>query len=150
MHTSQKQPIHKTPPPYHQDEAPCRINVRPLIYLAIIALIALLLFITINPTHTAFFPQCMVRKLTGLSCPGCGTARASYGLLHGHFVDAMRFNLLYLPAILLIVLLFLSSAFAPCSKAMKRCHNFLSSSKFIWGVFIVVVLWAIVRNLLHI
>lgn len=35
---------------------------------------------------------CMFHFFTGLYCPGCGTGRACYLLLHGHFVQAFTFN----------------------------------------------------------
>ena len=41
--------------------------------------------------------QCPFYALTGLYCPGCGSGRAAYALLHGHLADSFRCQpLLYL------------------------------------------------------
>ena len=48
-----------------------------------------------NPMKTTVFPACPVHSLTGGWCPGCGATRASYLLLHGHVLDALRYNALW-------------------------------------------------------
>jgi len=47
-----------------------------------------------NPSNPAnqFFPKCPFRLITGLQCPGCGTTRACYQLLHLHPVAAFKLN----------------------------------------------------------
>jgi hypothetical protein len=40
---------------------------------------------------------CPLHELTGLHCPGCGATRASFLLLHGDALGALRHNLLLLP-----------------------------------------------------
>ncbi len=39
---------------------------------------------------------CLFHELTGLCCPGCGSGRAALALLHGHLLEAFRFNALAL------------------------------------------------------
>jgi len=34
------------------------------------------------------------KRLTGLNCAGCGSARACYSLLHGRVLQAMNYNIL--------------------------------------------------------
>jgi len=47
-----------------------------------------------NPTGPAsqFFPKCPFRALTGWQCPGCGSTRACYQLLHLHPIAAFKLN----------------------------------------------------------
>lgn len=40
----------------------------------------------------SWMPGCALRGLTGLECPGCGMTRGTYALLHGRFLEALRFN----------------------------------------------------------
>lgn len=53
--------------------------------------VGLLLF-GFNPTECRWFPSCIFHKVTGLYCPGCGSTRAVYKLVHGDVIAAMRFN----------------------------------------------------------
>src|SRR6185503_20478075 len=47
-----------------------------------------------NPALPAnqFFPKCPFRLLTGWQCPGCGSTRAFYHLLHLHPLEAFKLN----------------------------------------------------------
>ena len=47
-----------------------------------------------NPSTTAIYPRCLFHEMTGLYCPGCGTTRALYQLLHGNVAAAFRSNAL--------------------------------------------------------
>lgn len=45
---------------------------------------------------------CPFHAITGLWCPGCGSTRAAYSLMHGQVVDAFRYNLLVPLGLLLV------------------------------------------------
>jgi len=49
-----------------------------------------------DPHHSSIYPVCVFHKLTGLECPGCGTLRGTYELLHGHFIAAFHDNALFM------------------------------------------------------
>ena len=57
------------------------------------------LYYRFNPAEVSFFPACLLRKYTGLYCPGCGAQRALHQLLHGHIREAFRYNALLVLAI---------------------------------------------------
>lgn len=42
--------------------------------------------------HHAGITLCLFRRLTGFSCPCCGTTRACLSLLRGDVVGALKFN----------------------------------------------------------
>ena len=48
-----------------------------------------------NPSTHGFYPTCLFHQLTGLNCPGCGSTRGLYALLHGNFLIALRDNALF-------------------------------------------------------
>jgi hypothetical protein len=47
------------------------------------------------PERAGFYPVCPIHEYLGIDCPGCGATRALAALLHGHFLDALRLNALF-------------------------------------------------------
>jgi hypothetical protein len=67
------------------------------LYFALAVLVVIVLsviYYQYNPAKYRLFPKCPFHTLTGFDCPGCGSQRAIYSLLHGNLKDAMGFNLL--------------------------------------------------------
>jgi hypothetical protein len=63
---------------------------------------AAIVVFAVDPARSGLYPPCVFHALTGLSCPGCGSARAVHELLHGHVMAALRFNpaaVLFLPVL---------------------------------------------------
>ncbi|KAA1251189.1 DUF2752 domain-containing protein [Mycobacterium simiae] len=48
-------------------------------------------------------PVCPTKALLGIDCPGCGSLRMLYSLMHGNVLAAARFNALGLVAVVLLV-----------------------------------------------
>ena len=89
----------------------------------------------IDPVQTRFFPRCPFFALTGLKCPGCGTARALHAVLYGRFAEALRFNVA-LPVLLAFL--------AYCVIFPLRAQR----PVFVWAVLAFVFFWGVARNLL--
>lgn len=73
-----------------------------------------------------FFPQCPFYSLTGFFCPGCGSQRAFSALLHGHFLEALHFNLLLilsLPLLIYSLLFHLSDRLREKHKVQKLVYS---------------------------
>jgi hypothetical protein len=60
--------------------------------LAIVAAIALIR--SLGPTPPAWYPPCPFHALTGLYCPGCGSAHVLHDLAYGHIDEACEQNIL--------------------------------------------------------
>ncbi|WP_424184908.1 DUF2752 domain-containing protein [Actinokineospora sp. G85] len=43
-------------------------------------------------TPGGWLPECPVKALTGVCCPGCGALRMVYSVLHGRIGDAVHYN----------------------------------------------------------
>lgn len=89
---------------------------------------------------------CLVKKFTGLYCPGCGAGRACYSILHGHFYQAFRYN-----SLLIILLPFLGIYYVLCGVEWVVCGR-ERISRYIpqwipYVVLIIVLLYGIVRNI---
>lgn len=87
--------------------------------------------------------QCMLRRLTGYDCPGCGTQRALHALLHGHPAEAWRYNPAALPAIALAALY---AAVEMLPGRMPRLERLLMRPAFIYTLAAAIVAWWILRN----
>lgn len=73
-------------------------------------------------TLTGILPECALRELTGLKCPGCGGTRCMEALFHFDVFSAFYYNPYV--AIVLCVLLFIYikytvNAFSPSFKMCK-------------------------------
>ncbi|RMH59638.1 MAG: DUF2752 domain-containing protein [Candidatus Hydrogenedentota bacterium] len=49
-----------------------------------------------------FLPPCTFRRVTGFPCPSCGTTRAVLALLGGDLAEAIRFQPLFVLALLFL------------------------------------------------
>lgn len=66
--------------------------MRKVAIISIIALIGGLIIYKFNPSLYWFMPKCPFKLITGFNCPGCGIQRAIYEMLHGNFIEAIKYN----------------------------------------------------------
>ncbi len=94
------------------------------------------------PSQYAFYPQCPIHAAFGIQCPGCGTTHAIAALLHGHFVEALRWNALTIGALPIAALY---TAYRSALR-MPLAPNSVSP-RLLGAAFGVILLFTIVRNL---
>ena len=99
-----------------------------------------------NPASPAnqFFPKCPFRMVTGLQCPGCGSTRACYQLLHLHPIAAFKLNpllVLTLPFIIYGFLGFTRSAITGQPQRRVFIPPF-----YLWALLVLLLLFWIFRN----
>ena len=107
------------------------------------AITATAALIAIYTTLTRLFgtmPSCVMKRLTGFDCPGCGSQRA----LH-----AWSYNL-FLPFVVAYLLLLLAHWIFPASRRLGTLHRRLTSPAAIWTILSLIIVWTVVRNLLGI
>lgn len=105
-----------------------------------------LLYFFYPATNTSFHPKCVFHELTGLHCPGCGSQRAASALLHGHVIQAIDYNVLFvlsIPFILYSAFVFTWNAFS--NRQLQQAIFY--SPVFVKTVLVVVVLFWILRNI---
>lgn len=107
-------------------------------------LVAVCVYFYFDPSDSVFFPRCPFLSLTGFQCPGCGSQRAIHALLHGDIASAWHYNCMLLIFAPLIVLLILSEF---TRKSHPHFYTRINSAPVIWGSFIVLMAWWILRNL---
>lgn len=71
--------------------------------LLLIATIGIVLVKVYNPEEESFFIPCMLYKLTGIKCPGCGMTRSIHYLVNGNIKQAIWYNLMLIPIIILVI-----------------------------------------------
>jgi hypothetical protein len=99
-----------------------------------------------NPTVPGgILPVCPTKALFGIDCPGCGSLRMIYSLLHLDFAAAMRYNALGVGAVLL-----LAWAFAAWTYGRLVGRRVISWQDLRWAAptaLALTLVWFVVRNL---
>jgi len=99
-----------------------------------------------NPTVPGgILPVCPTKLLLGIDCPGCGSLRMIYSLLHLDLVAAARFNALGLVAIVLLLWAYAAWTYGRVAGRRVRSWQHLR-----WSAPTLLVLtlaWFVVRNL---
>ena len=106
----------------------------------------LLFYFLFDARRTAWLPQCPFRWLTGFYCPGCGSQRALSSMLHGEFLQALRFNILLIASLPFLIY---SATVMIVNKTTGKhiVQIFFYSSLFVRVVLIVIIAFWFLRNL---
>ncbi len=114
--------------------------------LAIAAVIVL--YYQFSP-EARWFPQCPVKLLTGLSCPGCGVQRALHALLHGNVAQALSYNYFFVLSIPYLALACLAALLRKIDRG-EKIASILDGRVLAWIYVAAFIVWFIVRNILKI
>lgn len=98
-----------------------------------------------NPTGSRFFPKCLMYLLTGIYCPGCGSARASHELLHGHVFAAMGYNILFVLSMPLLAYYVAGNALILLGK--KPLPELKITSAVAWALVAIIFSFMVFRNI---
>lgn len=106
----------------------------------------ILFYFLFDARKTAWLPQCPFHLFTGLLCPGCGSQRALSSILHGEFLQAMRFNILLIAS---LPFLLYSATVMVINKTTGHTiiQKIFYSTFFVRVVLIVILVFWILRNL---
>ncbi|WP_265241798.1 DUF2752 domain-containing protein [Muriicola sp. Z0-33] len=124
-----------------------RFKKSDLIYIGIgVVLLAILpLYYLYNPNVPGKFPTCPFFNFTGLYCTGCGSQRALHALLHLDILSVLKSNLLFLPALIILGYHFITKVLGRLNNT--DYHSFVYHTKTPRVVFIVVVVFTVLRNI---
>jgi Protein of unknown function (DUF2752) len=119
---------------------------RNLLLLASVGLVgAVLVLFLFNPAESSWYPRCVFHEATGLHCPGCGTLRASYLLLHGQFLAALSANALAVIFVAIYAPMYLYRGLK--GGGWRMLEPFAFSPWVGWMAVLVVAAFWILRNL---
>jgi hypothetical protein len=99
-----------------------------------------------NPASAAnqFFPKCPFRLLTGWQCPGCGSTRACYQLIHLHPIVAFKLNPLMVLTLPFIVYGFLGFTRSAITGQPQR--RVFIPPIYLWAWLVLLIFFWIFRN----
>ena len=133
-------------PPSSSFAAPAWRGWKPLL-LAGGGLLLLSVLFFFHPEHYAFYPQCLLHRVTGWQCPGCGGLRAAYHFLHGNFTTALTYNPLLFLMGSLLSLAWLMDGWRRVTGRRAKFLNLLRQPGWMWFMLILAVLFGLGRNL---
>jgi hypothetical protein len=90
-------------------------------------------------------PVCPTKAIFGIVCPGCGSSRMLYSLLHGDFLAAVQFNAVGLVA--LAYFAWWTARSALDRRRRTRTRTLLDHRWAPWGLTAIFLVWLVVRNL---
>jgi hypothetical protein len=90
-------------------------------------------------------PVCPTKALLGIDCPGCGSLRMIYSLLHLDVASALRYNALGVVAVVLLVWAYASWVYGRATGRRIRSWQHLRWSA--PAALALTVVWFVVRNL---
>ena len=92
------------------------------------------------PHANPYYPKCIFKKITTLECPGCGSARSIYSLVHGNFLQAADYNLLLVIMLPVLLIGFLATF-------TNYFHDSWNRMNKPWIYLILVMVFWIARNI---
>lgn len=114
------------------------------IWVGLTAISIFLFFFNPSSPANQFFPKCPFRLVTGCQCPGCGSTRAFYQLLHLHPVAAFKYN-----PLIILTMPFLIYGFLGFSKSAitgKPYRRLFIPPIYLWAWLILMTFFWIFRN----
>jgi hypothetical protein len=96
---------------------------------------------------TAYAPHCMMHRLTGLDCPGCGGTRAFFALSRGDLLQSIRYN----PWALILMIGLGIWGIKRAIRAVAPSHPLgiplKMRSDTLWSILGLLILFGVLRNL---
>ncbi|TDE16910.1 DUF2752 domain-containing protein [Dyadobacter psychrotolerans] len=86
---------------------------------------------------------CWINSITGWQCWGCGGQRAFHQLLHGNFREALQFNALVFPVLIILSYTLMAELFHP-----RPSYIFLRKRNIQIITLILVISFTLLRNLI--
>lgn len=118
---------------------------RTIIFLVfLLALICVYYFF--DPVKCSFFLKCPLKTITGYECAGCGAQRSLHCLLHLRFLEAFKYNPLFVIFISFLVFVFIANFLRRKDNGRVRLNNYIFNKKNIILILIIVFVFSLLRN----
>ena len=114
------------------------------LFLLLAPTIAVAVMLHFNPPQAIKLPPCVLREMTGIYCPGCGTARAARRAMVGDLAGAFRYNPLAVvmaPLTIYLLVLFYVDLWRGYTPYRR------SALAVAWFCLIVLLVYSVARNI---
>lgn len=129
------------------EKATHRNSIIKLILIGLGMGLFLFYFYTNNPSEEGSkFLRCPSNALFHIYCPGCGSQRALHYLLHLEWKEALRHNALFVGAVPIFLIGFVNWVRNEIFQ-QNVSINFLQNKKVLIALFILILLFGILRNI---
>lgn len=115
-----------------------------VIFVFFLTLICIYYFF--DPTKYSFFLKCPLKTMTGYECAGCGVQRAFHSLLHFRFLEAFKYNPLFVISISVLVFVLLINFVKRYYNLRSKRDNYIFNKKSIILILIIVFVFSLLRN----
>jgi len=120
-----------------------QLAIASFVWLGLATISVFLFFFNPALPGNQFFPKCPFRLLTGFQCPGCGSTRACYQLIHLHPIAAFKLNPLMVLTLPFIVYGFLGFT---RSAVTGRQRRLFIPPVYLWAWLVLLIFFWIFRN----
>lgn len=118
------------------------------IILCLLVFLCCVVYYYVDPTQYLIMPKCPVKMLTTLDCPGCGFQRALHASLHGHFSEAIHYNLFLVFAIPITILWWIINTITYHSKQYNMQIKLMIINRYVIYFYICCYFfWFVIRNI---
>jgi Protein of unknown function (DUF2752) len=117
----------------------------PLLVAASTILVCAATWVSDPTTPGGPLPVCPTKALLGIDCPGCGSARMLYSLMHGNVMAAARFNALGLVALVPLVWAYVTWTYGRLTG--RRIRGWQHQRWAAMVTLLLVAAWFVVRNI---
>lgn len=125
-----------------------KTHARLCLSIAIIILLILSIFLFFNkPGESKLLPPCLFNSITNLYCPGCGTTRMFYCLLHLDIYSAFRCNMLAMICLPIIIYSFISFSLSVYSKGKINLPTITYSKGLSISLVVSIIVFMVLRNI---
>lgn len=119
-------------------------RLKNLFFVATILFAVAIVYYLLCVNFPEFMLKCIFHELTGLKCPGCGITRMIVSFMKFDFIKGLKYN--YFLGFTLPVIVFV---------VVYCCYLYVNDKKssnlftvFCWVYVILLIIWAVVRNLI--
>ena len=117
----------------------------PLLVAASSTLVCAAIWVGDPTTPNGPLPTCPTKALLGIDCPGCGSMRMLYSLMHGDLFGAARYNALGLAAVVLVVWAYLAWTYGRVTG--RRITSWQHGRWSAMVTLTLVLAWFVLRNI---